>query len=267
MKINEYSLLLIVLSVLIFTLTSCSDDSSSGLDAADCSSLSLPTDLAPAQVSISYFNNQSVPNDDEHENYQMVKAAAQTGSSLLLSGGSFNVISTYVTTLQFLGVRAEASGGNCVWEFDPTQFDPEANDVTVTVIASQSGNRTNWEVNLSGDVGDENVDNFTFLDGFILNDGSGGEWRGFDPDNPGSAAYVYTWSLESEQVFQLNLDIESGDGEFVNYERDGQESNNLSISTGDDVVSVFWNESNDSGWIEEGNTPRRCYAEFVNAPC
>jgi|GEM_PF-810847 len=267
MRKNAFYLFAVVLSGLMIGLTSCGDDSSSGVDTADCSSLSIPTDLAPAQVSTEYFNNQNVPTGEEYENYQMVKSFALSASNFSMGFSSFNIITGYLSTLQLLGIEPEVENGNCVWEFDPSQFDPEANDVTVRIIGSQSGGRTNWKFNITGDVGDEDVDDFTLLDGFTSDGGSSGEWRGYDPENPGNPVYVYTWSIESEQVFQLDLEIESGDQGFVTYERDGAESNNMTFNNGDTVISIFWNEEDDSGWYEEQGEDRKCYADFENTTC
>ncbi len=267
MKINVYGLLLIILSLSVISLTSCSDDSGSGLDASDCDSLTLPSDLTPVEINNQYFNNQNVPDDEEHLNYQQVKSIALTGNGLLSGGGSLGLITTYISTVQLLGVEPETSGGNCVWEFDASQFDPEADEAIIKVIGSESGNRTNWEIVASGDLGDEVVNDFKFLDGFTVDGGDSGEWSVFDPENPGTPALLYTWNIDSDQVYQLNLEIEQGDEVFVNYERDGADSNNMTFINDADEVSIFWNEENNSGWIEETGEPRRCYDDFVNAPC
>lgn len=266
MKINVYGLLLMIF-LLIISLSSCSDDSSSGLDTADCNSLTLPSDLTPVQVNSEYFNNQNVPNDEEHLNYQQVKSAAVSGNTLLTGGSSLGLISTYITALQFLGEQPEANNGNCVWEFEASDFDPDVDEVIVKVIASESGNRTNWEVVISGDLGDEVVNDFKFLDGFTLNGGDGGEWRGYNPGTPNTPAYIYSWNIASDQEYQLNLEIEGGNEAFLNYTRDGAESNSMIFRNDNDELVIFWNEVNDSGWIEEEGEPRRCYSEFENAPC
>lgn len=249
------------------SLTSCSDDSGTGSDSLNCNNFTLPSQLTPVMVSNEYFNNQNVPTDEEHLNYQQVKSVALTGGALLSGGGAFGVATTFISAAQLLGVQPNAGDGNCVWEFDASQFDPEASETVVTVSASKSGDRTLWEVIVSGDIGDETVNNFTFVSGFTSDDGNSGEWRGFDPDISGTEAYVYTWNRESEDVYQLSLNIEEDDDASVTHERDGSDSNTMSFFNGDETFSIFWNEDDDSGWIEEESEPRRCYQDFVNAPC
>lgn len=267
MKRKIHGLIILLFTGVALTFTSCSDDSGTGTDSLNCNTFTLPSQLAPVTVSNEYFNNQNVPNDEEHLNYQQVKQVALSGGALLSGGGAFGVATTFISAAQLLGVQPSAGDGNCVWEFDASQFDPEASETIVTVTASRSGDRTLWEVNISGDIGNETVNNFTFVSGFTSDDGNSGEWVGYDPDNPGTEAYVYTWDRESDDVYQLSLDIEEGDDASVTYEREGAESNTMSFFNGEENFSIFWNENNDSGWIEEGSTDRRCYDDFINAPC
>jgi hypothetical protein len=267
MKRHIYGLFIILFTGVAFTLTSCSDDSGTGSDSLNCNTFTLPSQLTPVLVSNEYFNNQNVPNGVEYETYQQVKNVALSGGGFLSGGGVFGIATTFIAAAQLLGIQPEAGDGSCVWEFDASQFDPDASETIVTVNASQSGGRTLWEVNISGDVGNETVSNFTFISGFTSDDGNSGEWRGVDPENSGSEAYVYTWNRESEEVYQLTLNVEDGDDASVTYERDGASSNSMSFFNGSNDFSIFWNESDDSGWIEESGSDRRCYADFVNAPC
>jgi len=267
MKRHIYGLIIVLITGVALSLTSCSDDSGTGSESLDCNAFTLPSQLTPVMVSNEYFNNQNVPNDDEHMTYQQVKSVALSGGALLSGGGAFGVATTFIAAAQLLGVQPESGDGSCIWEFDASQFDPDASETVVTVRASKSGDRTLWEVNISGDIGDEIVDNFTFVTGFTSNDGNSGEWIGYDPDNPGAEAYVYTWNRESEEVYQLSLVIDDGDDSSVDYERDGIDNNTMSFFNGSETFSIFWNEADDTGWIEEVGTDRRCYADFVNSPC
>ena len=267
MKRHIYGLIIVLITGVALSLTSCSDDSGTGSESLDCNTFTLPSQLTPVMVSNEYFNNQNVPNDDEHMTYQQVKSVALSGGAFLSSGGVFGVATTFIGAAQLLGVQPSAGDGNCIWEFDASQFDPDASETVVTVRASKSGDRTLWEVDISGDIGDETVSNFTFVSGFTANDGNSGEWVGFDPDNPGTEAYVYTWNRESEEVYQLSLNVEEGDDSSVDYERDGADSNTMSFFNGSETFSIFWNETDDSGWIEEVGTDRRCYSDFMNSPC
>ncbi len=267
MKRHIRALFILLFTGVALNLTSCGEDSGTGSESLNCNTFTLPSQLTPVMVSNEYFNNQNVPNDDEYMNYQQVKSVALSGGALLSGGGVFGIATTFIAAAQLLGIQPSAGDGNCIWEFDASQFDPDASDTVVTVRASKSGDRTLWEVDISGDIGDETVSNFTYISGFTSDDGNSGEWRGFDPENSGAEAYVYTWNRESDEVYQLSLDVDDGSDESITYERDGGDSNTMSFFNGEDDFSIFWNENNDSGWIEEGSTDRRCYDDFINASC
>jgi len=220
----------------------------------------------PVQVNSEYFNNQNVPADDEYSNYQQVKSTALLGGATLTDGNVFDIATTFISAARLSGARPEAVNDNCIWEFDTGRFDSEATETKVTVVASQSGDRTFWEVVISGDIGDQNVSNFTFLNGYTSNNGSSGEWRGFDPDNSNSEASLYTWNQDNDGVYQLLFEIDAGDDTIVAYER-GIESNRMSYFNGQNEFSIFWNEGDDTGWIDEDKDTKKCYADFLNAPC
>lgn len=267
MKRLKQGIFLILVSGMVFSFTSCGDDTGTGSDSLNCNSLTLPSQLTPVIVDNSYFNSQSVPNEEQYINYQDVKAIAQTGRALVSSGGVLGIATTFIATAQLLGIQPESGDGNCVWEFDASQFDPDASETIIQVVASSSGDRTLWEVNISGDIGDEIVDNFTFVTGFTSDDGNSGQWTGYDPENPNIEAYVYTWNRDSEEVYQLTLEILDGENSSVTYERDGINSNTMTFFTSNETFLIFWNEENDSGWIEGEGTDRRCYSNFINSPC
>lgn len=257
---------------LIFGVTACSDNSSSSDDEGEdiCNSLSLPSELAPATIAIDYFNSQNIPNDEEHFVYQQVKSIALSGNGLLSFGGNAALISNFLQFAPGLNIEPEADGGDCIWNIDFAEDFPQFGiDASISVIASQSGDRINWQVLLSGDLEEQEVDNFLFLKGFTANDQATGEWNGYDPENPGTPAYTYTWDVESEDEFELNLDVfqEAQLVGSVNYMKSGVENNMVFAQAGEPTVEIYWNEETDSGWLEEEGGDRRCYTDFVNSAC
>jgi hypothetical protein len=257
---------------LVFGVTACSDNSSSSDDDGEdiCNSFSLPSELAPATIAIEYFDSQNVQDDEEHAVYQQVKTLATTGSAQLSFGGNAALISSFLQFAPGLNIQPEAEGGNCIWNIDFAENFPQFDiDASIRVIASQSGDRINWQVLLSGDLEGQQVDNFLFLEGFTANDQATGEWNGYDPENPDEPSYTYTWDIESEEEYQLNLDGYQG-GELVlsvNYDKNGVENNMILTQPGTGTTEIFWNEETDSGWIEPEGGDRMCYTDFLNSAC
>ncbi|MDZ7719455.1 MAG: hypothetical protein U5K72_11625 [Balneolaceae bacterium] len=270
---NRYNILLTTFLALwlVIGVTGCSDNTSSSEDEVDtCNSLALPSELAPATIAVEYFNNQDIPNDEEHFVYQQVKSIALSGSSLLSFGGNAALIANFLTVAPGLNIEPEADGGDCVWNINFADDFPQFGiDATISVIASQSGDRTNWQVIYDGELDEQVVEDFLFLDGFTANDQSTGEWNGYNPENPGSPAYTYTWDIEAENEYELNLDLfqEGQVAASVNYVKTGVENNLVYAQAGEPTVEVYWNEETDSGWLDEEGEERRCYTNFVNSAC
>lgn len=270
---NKYSILITAFLALwlVIGVTACSDDSTSGEEPEDnCNALSLPSELAPATIAIEYFNTQNVPNDEEHTVYHQVESTAIAGSGYLSFGGSAGTISTFLAAAPQLGLEAEAQDGNCVWNIDFAQDFPQFGiDAAITVTAMQAGEQVNWQVIYDGELEEQSLDNFLFLDGFTSNDQSTGEWNGYDPANPGSPAYTYTWDIESEDNYELNIDIfqQGAAVGSVNYVRSGVENDMTLTAEGQTNAVLYWNEDTNSGWIEPEGGERMCYTDFMNSTC
>lgn len=273
---TKYNLFIVVLMAvtLVLGVPACGDDSTSGDDTTEdnCNALTLPSELTPVNIAVDYFTENEFPQEEQYMTYQQVKSIALTGSSTLSFGGNAALITTFLTVAPGLGIEPEAQGGNCVWNVNLAEDFPQfGQDLDVTVIASQANDRVNWEVRLSGELEEgEEVEDFLFLDGFTSNDESTGEWNGYSPENPNSPAYTYTWDIESENEYEINLDAfeQGATVATVNYVRDGADSNRMMFSSeGQTSAEIFWNENNDSGWIEAEGEERRCYSDFVNSAC
>lgn len=255
---------------LIIGVTACSDDNSTGADEEDCTT-TLPSEFAPATVDQSYFNGQTEPDpqDEQYSNYFQVQQVATTGSAFFAGGaGPFSLASALLVYAQFAGISPDFEDGSCVWRITPPPSQVDGQELTVTVYGTPTGNGVNWEIFFDGELNEEeNVENFRILTGFTSTEGDEGEWNYFDPSAPGTAALTYTWDIESETEFELNVNAAAS--EFgvatISYTKNGVE-NNMSFNDGESLTEVYWNEETDSGWIEDSNG-RRCYTNFVNSAC
>ena len=260
---------LITLVSLMLGLVSCSDDSTSGGDEFSCSNFTLPQQVAPVQVDLTYFQTNQVQPGPDNTVYQQVSQTAQIGGSLLNSGGgSFALATALLAFAQFSGIQPEASNGSCIWEIAPPAGQTGGLDLSVTVIATQTGDGFSWEIIYDGEVDEETtVEDFTIITGTTSNDFNNGEWRFFDFENPGQTALTYSWDVEDEDNFEANLDVNDGgssDGS-VDYRKEAPE-NFMTLVTSEGAVDISWNTSTDSGYAEQGGM-RMCYENFVNAPC
>lgn len=269
---NKYSIILTAFLALwlVVGVTACSDDNSTGSEQEECNT-SLPSEFAPATVDQSYFNEQSEPDpqDEQYSNYFQVQQVATTGGAFFSGGaGPFSLASALLVYAQFSGISPEFQDGSCVWTISPPPSQVDGQELTVTVFATPTNNGVNWEIIYDGELSDEDVvEDFKILDGFTTNDGDEGEWNYYDPSAPNTPALTYTWEIETETDFELNVTAVAS--EFgvsnISYSKAGVE-NTMSFNTGDSPTEVYWNEETDSGWIEDSNG-RRCYTELVNSAC
>lgn len=269
---NKYSILVTAFLALwlVIGVTACSDDNSTGAEEEECNT-SLPSEFAPVTVDQSYFNQQTEPDpqDEQYSNYFQVQQVATTGNAFFAGGaGPFSLASALLVYAQFAGISPDFQDGSCVWQISPPPSQVDGQDITVTVFATPTNDGVNWEIIYNGEFGDgENLDNFRILTGFTSTDGQNGEWNYYDPAAPNNAALTYTWDIESDDNFELNVTAIASEFGIatINYTKNGVE-NNMTFDDGDMTTDVYWNEETHSGWIEDSEG-RRCYTEYVNSAC
>lgn len=270
---NKYNILVTAFLAmwLAIGVTACSDSSSSSDDSEEnCNALALPSELTPATITIEYFSSQNVPQDEEHSVYHQVKTIALSGNGLLSFGGNTALISSFLSAAPGLNIQPEAQGGNCVWNVNFAEDYPQFGiQSEVTVIASQVNDGVNWQVKINGEFGEETVEDFLFLEGFTSGDESTGEWNFYTPENPNDPVSTYTWDIESDDDYELNLDVfeQGATVATANYVRSDAENNMIFSSEGQATTEIHWNEDTDSGWLEEDGGERMCYTNFVNSAC
>lgn len=260
---NRYTILVLALLMfgLIFGLNGCSDNSSTGSDdGADCSSISLPSELVQAQITLEYFQSNSF-SGEEYSTYNLVKQQAIGGSSSLSAG--ISAASGYLALAQGFPVEPEANNGACQWTFDASPF-TGGQELMIQVNANPVSDGLEWEVIIDGNFEDENVDNFKYIDGFVSTDGQSGNWNGYSPEDPNTPVFTYTWDIESEENYELTYDAGTT---TIDYLRNGADSNEMTYNQNGEITDLFWNENNDTGWIELPEEDRMCYTDFENSAC
>lgn len=269
--------ILSLLAASIFMLYSCSDDSTS---SDNDEPPSLPTDFTPAQVDMSFFNENSVPETEEHETYNQTKQKATEGNSVLGYGGFSDIGSSFILFAQVMGVEPESDGNSWVWviNFSEDMFGPgfgklealeNANEeFTVRIVGTPSGNSVSWEIYVTGDIGEGDVSDALLLSGETSNDSNSGTWNFHSPEHGGTILMTYTWQNESEDNYTLSMNISDPDTQeqfSVEYEKDGAE-NWMEFTDPENSSNLYWNSDSNSGWIDE-NGERSCFTDFEESSC
>jgi len=252
--------------------TGCSDSSTS---SEPDDPPGLPTQLTPALIDLTYFTNQNVPNDENHTIYKTVEAVAISGSGLMQAGGLLGSADAFLLFMRATNQRPEFSNGSWVWSVtvpsgfmkdSGLEFNNELGEVTIKISATPVSGGVQWEIRYTGLIGDEYLDDFRLIRGFTSEDEMKGEWNFFLPESGNNPIMVYTWEKSSLTEFTMTLTASYGsDVVAIEYEKNGTE-NWMTFSDGTEVSTVYWNESNHSGWIEQ-HGQRMCYENFQNTAC
>ncbi|MEX0646252.1 MAG: hypothetical protein WEA56_00395 [Balneolaceae bacterium] len=240
---------LLVISLLV---AACSDNSS-GVPDEDPPEV---PETSPVEVDLSYFNEADAGTDEEYQAFNTASIYAQTGSAFLFNGLGFG--SVYLNMSE--GYEPDFDDGWWVWTYS---YQDENGSITIKTTARETSSAYEWKVYLSGTFdGEEDLEEFLFIDGYTSLDGNSGEWNYYIPDQGSSPSLHYEWNITSETAYESNSTIRSDDGEEFNvdYQVDGAE-NWLEMSspeTEGDIVYLYWNTESGTGYFEQ-NGERQCW--------
>lgn len=270
-NLNLLNWLLAISMVLFFV--SCSDDSTSSIDDIDDADID-PEELmespvvpeaSPAEIDLSYFQNNSVEFQEQYVAFLEASGYAQAAGGALMGGLSFGDV--------FFGLAesSEADFSNGEWEWTYT-FDEQGETITLRLSAAEVTDGIEWAMYMSGNFGEFNqsVDEFLFISGFTSSDRSSGNWNYYYPASGDTPVMSYEWDATSETEYSFTSTIndpDDGTQMLIEYVRSGDE-NTLNYS-GDDLaaIEVYWNTDTMTGYIEEDGD-RRCWDDtFAETAC
>ncbi|MDG5767933.1 hypothetical protein QA596_10700 [Balneolales bacterium ANBcel1] len=255
------SYILLVSSILAFTVWSCDDDSPTGPDLSDAPE---SPSMDHVEMDLSVFENA--------ENYGAFKAMdPESFLKELPTLADHHELSAYEQAA-FFAAAAEMyfqimgqfpniffahqdwgdpslDGNTWVWEWS---FAAEGESMTMTVTAESVDDERHWELRYTtqGMDGQDDLDNELLIASQVRLDGSGGSWQLYDffEDDP---VFLVDYALEDEITTMVDMHFfEEEDGRFY-YERDGSQS----ILELWDVVyggntTIEWNNETHTGSIQ-----------------
>lgn len=252
---------LVTLFTLLFLVSSCSDDSPTGVDESEAPSV---PEAVPAEIDNSIFVNNN-PTGEEYDAFNEAGILTQTADAQLT--GSTTLGQTFLMFTQ--SQQATFENGVWVWSFTAPDGDEE---FSIRTTAEELSGGVEWNVYLSGLFDGESVTEFLYLTGFISNDRQSGEWKYFTPGTTNQPVLEYQWETidENRATFSMIFtDPEEGIQSSVEYERNGVE-NTLQYSgfDTDGNVLVYWDSSTGTGYIDREGEDRRCWDEsFAETAC
>lgn len=243
-----YLIVLIAVSGLVF-LNNCSDDSSTGSEPEDPPEI---PEATPVEIDDSIFTDNTT--GEEAPAFLEAELSVQTADETITSAASMS--SLYLGSAQ--GTEPVFEDGMWVWE----ETAPDGS-LTIRNTSEEVAGGVEWNLYISGNWdGEESLNDFNILSGFVSDDGMSGSWTFHNPGFPNASYWEYTWekSSDTEFTFSSSINDPEEDTSFgVNYKRDG-DVNTLNYSGFDamDDIQIYWNGSTGEGYIDE-NGDRRCW--------
>lgn len=249
------------IAMMLFIINGCSDDSPTGADEGDPPQI---PEAAPVEIERSIFQNNN-PTGEEYEAFNEAAALAEGANANLI--GATGMGQSYLLFTQ--SQNATFEDGRWVWTF---AFNEEGESITIKTTAEETTGGTEWNLYLTGNFEGETINDFKYLTGIISNDDDSGSWEYFMPGESNQPFLAYEWQTFSDSQFTFStiIDYPDEDDELrIDYEKNGDDNFlNYSGFDFDQDVSVFWNSSTGTGYIDRPGEDRQCWDEtFADTTC
>jgi len=251
----------LLLAIFFFTFVSCGDDSATGVDQPEPPEV---PEAVPAEINSSIFDNNN-PTGDDFALFNQAAIYAETAAAQINGGTMLG--QTYLEYTR--SNESKFEDGTWTWNFTSSQ---SGFDVSVRTTAEQLQNGYQWDVFVSGTFNGETVDEYSFLSGFISEDGSSGSWQYFSPGNNEQPILEYQWEVigESQSSFSTIFSGSSSeDQQRIDYDKNGADNTleYTGFSSIPDLI-IYWNSESGAGYIKREGEDRQCWDEsFAEVAC
>lgn len=253
MKSVKYLLSFFLLS---FVITSCGDDPAS----VDEDPPELPTfeNISP---DLTYFD-QEMPSS----------SPAYTASAYAASFSYMSQLGTIYSSYFAEANQEEADyqDGTWVWEYN---YNWAGESVTIVLESEERENEMYWSMTWSYSGSEQDIDDYTMVEGTIALDESSGSWKFNSIDAETGEHYTVmetTWQMDSETAGQMETvmyDEGTPTGTYL-YEWDGAEHTmTFTSQSSDETIVVFWNEDTGTGYYQDGSEQKCWNADFEEVAC
>ncbi|HKL14800.1 MAG TPA: hypothetical protein VJ915_04155 [Balneolaceae bacterium] len=251
----------LLFAMFLFTAVSCGDDSTTGTDQPEPPAV---PEAVPAEINSSIFDNNN-PTGENFDLFNQAAIYAETAAAQI-NGGTI-LGQTYLEFTR--SSESEFEDGTWTWNFTSSQ---SGFDVSVRTTAEQLQNGFQWDIFVSGTFNGETVNEFSFLSGFISDDGSTGSWQYFSPGDSDQPILEYQWEVidDSQTSFSTIFSgFSSDDQQRIDYVQNGADNTleYTGFSSVPDLV-IYWNSESGAGYIDREGEDRQCWDEsFAEVAC
>lgn len=236
--------------VLVVAGMSCSSDTPSVGEPP-----SIP-DFTGVQPSFDYFQSK-VAQKALGENYDQASYFAETVELMMVT------LSSLPAGFLNNASSVEPSFDDGVWTWTYTASAQGAS-VEIRLTAEETNTRINWAMFISMSGTEFNLDNYKFLDGYILKESDEGEWSVYDFYGQSTVPIMtFSWSITSEDVGEFSFNFDDNSFSQILYTRNSPD-NTLTITDGQGSIVIYWNTADGTGYIEYPGEGRFCWDSARN---
>jgi hypothetical protein len=158
---------------------------------------------------------------------------------------------------------AEFEDGRWEWSYSASQ-EGETIEVRLTAEVNESSNEATWTMYISASGGEQELDNFKFMEGTVSLDGTSGEWKVYDyiEGSESQPVLTYDWSIDDEDNLMATFNFEGAGADFSSlaYAQEGA-THTLMLDEGSGRgFEIYWDTENDHGYFwGESEELRLCW--------
>jgi hypothetical protein len=157
---------------------------------------------------------------------------------------------------------------NGVWTWENSQSQG-AESFSIRLEAEETNSRVNWAMYISANTEEANYNNLKLFDGFILTDSNEGEWSIYSEDDNSNSevAMTFDWIVESDDMASFNFTFSDAENTSFSFVKNTPD-NTLNVNSGNEVVTVYWNSTTETGYYDITGGERLCWdSSGNNTPC
>lgn len=161
----------------------------------------------------------------------------------------------------------EFEDGQWVWRYSAT-YGGQTIEFKLTANVNESANEIKWAYFISATGGEQDYENYKFMEGTTSLDGDSGSWQinEYLADGSPDPVMTYEWEINDENNLSATFNFYQNGGETatISYDQDGT-SHTLTLdataSSTSSNIEVYWDTAEDHGyWWNKDEEPKMCWS-------
>lgn len=245
--------------VVMLGIIGCGDDST-GPDPGEAPEI---PELTAAEPDFSYFENT------EKEKVELLAGEAfNNAQSSAFTAQLFFGFGQVGTTYFNMAENEDPSfeDGQWIWTYSAS-YEGQTVEFKLTANVNESANETNWAYYITVTGGEQEYEDYKYMEGTTSLDGNSGSWQinEYLADGTPDPVMTYEWNINADNDLSATFNFHDSDGiATISYEQDGT-SHTLTMdataSNSGSNIEVYWDTDAEHGyWLDKGTNEQLCWS-------